>query len=470
MKRFDVLAGGAGIALVLTLHACSSSDAAGENTNDAGPEIDGSRPRSDASNEDSSAVVPSNVPDGWERFDDYDKSCGFYIPSAREYLPKGLEWEPCKILMGDAGAPGPPGMVCERMVTGWEPLPNGQHLQDYNPATLGADGKLRFLIRRFVKDNVVDLIADADGGAVHQALLQTLQPRRCLAFQPSLSRTHVIYGIVDDFKASGAGGAIGGKIDELRPTVYRPYGYLLGATLFPSFRAGDGVFVEDLNLDEVEAFDGGGLIATLPSQAEDIGASYTMHQFSGKDLFFVAASSKRVTIKSWTAVGGIKTLIGKDNDATRSSIGFATDGVDMVWLEASEREGTSQIYAKQDTWTAKYTTDPDVLAATKRRVRATTIEYGNVYKVGCGYAAVSAFTTSPWGQSGVRVIRLSDGVSWDVIDNSEAQLLQWHLSLPLAVTCDEVFVAGSTWRGTGSRHNEIMRIRIDSLGPGIPPT
>lgn len=455
--------------VVLPLHACSADVATHDGVTNDRQGIDaGSRVRDEGRPADEDAAIPQpSVPEGWVRFDDYEKSCGLYIPSDRKYLPRAIEWKSCNEQAGPSGAPGPVGMVCQRMATDWEGAAGGQHLQDYNPARVGSDGKLHLLVRRFVGKHVLDVLGDADGGGVHHAILQTA---KCLTLQPSLGPTHVIYGMIDDFKVSGAGGAIGGPIDGLRPKVYRPYGYQLGASLFPSFRAGDGVFVEDLNLDEVHAFDDGRVIASLPNQADDLSGSYTRYELSGQDVFFTSASSNRVTIKSWTVGAGTKTLIGKDNDLTRSSIGFGTDGLDMVWLEASERVGTSQIYAKQETWTAKYTTDPDVLAATKRRVRATSIEYGNVYKVGCGYAAVSAVTDSPWGKSGVRVIRLSDGVSWEILDNSEAQRLEWNLSTPVAVTCDEVFVTGSAWKGTGSRHYEIMRIRLDSLGPGTPPT
>lgn len=465
MTSMRTAAGAVGVALplvaVLACASTSGSDAAP--VADAAVGNDARGPRPDAGTDDWTPVPPPSVPEGWVHYGDYDKSCGFYIPSERRYLPKGIEWEPCETQIGDAGAPGPPGMVCRRMVTDWEPAEDGQHTIGNVPTAVGLDGKLRMRVRRFVRKDILDLVADVDGGGVHQAILMT---GKCLTIQPSLSRTHVIYGIIDDYKyTGGAGGAIGGPIDQLRPTVYRPYGYKSGETIFPSFRAGDGLFVEDHNLDKVLAFDGGNEIASLPNQPEDYGTSYTGYQFSGQDLFFESDSSARVTTKVWNATGGIRTLLGAGNDNTRSTIGLGTDGVDMVWLEASERVGSSQIYAKQETWTAKYTTDPAVANATKRRVRATTIEYGNVYVVGCGYAAVYASMGSPWGQAGFRLIRLSDGYSWNVVDNSKEQMLSWAVREPLAVTCEDVFAVGAK-----KGHYELLRIRIDSLGPGTPPT
>jgi hypothetical protein len=66
------------------------------------------------------------------------------------------------------------------------------------------------------------------------------------------------------------------------------------------------------------------------------------------------------------------------------------------------------------------------------------------------------------GNIGVRIVRLSDGVSWKLVGPNNTQELRW--STPVAVTCDEAFVridVGSEWN--------VGRIRIDSLGAGTLP-
>jgi hypothetical protein len=62
------------------------------------------------------------------------------------------------------------------------------------------------------------------------------------------------------------------------------------------------------------------------------------------------------------------------------------------------------------------------------------------------------------------LIRLSDGVSWEVVSETEEQNLNFSFFRPVAVTCDEVLATASTLS-----HAEIVRIRIDSLGPGLLP-
>jgi hypothetical protein len=63
----------------------------------------------------------------------------------------------------------------------------------------------------------------------------------------------------------------------------------------------------------------------------------------------------------------------------------------------------------------------------------------------------------------VRLIRLSDGVSWrftKLLNAGGSQAAQF--TEPLAITCDEFFF---NYYGP----EQIARIRLDSLGPGDPP-
>jgi hypothetical protein len=87
--------------------------------------------------------------------------------------------------------------------------------------------------------------------------------------------------------------------------------------------------------------------------------------------------------------------------------------------------------------------------------------------VGCGYAAHLVFgpdRSAPEPQRGFRLIRLADGVTWDVLTNTVLQTWAFRFDYPLAITCDEVFV--EVLRGNALY---LARVRIDSLGPGTPP-
>jgi len=60
------------------------------------------------------------------------------------------------------------------------------------------------------------------------------------------------------------------------------------------------------------------------------------------------------------------------------------------------------------------------------------------------------------------VVRLSDGYSWLLAGKSAAPYEGW--SRPLVLTCDELFASIDT-----APTPRILRIRLDSLGPGTPP-
>ena len=89
--------------------------------------------------------------------------------------------------------------------------------------------------------------------------------------------------------------------------------------------------------------------------------------------------------------------------------------------------------------------------------------------VGCGYAARSTtlepspgeFTTTTY------VVRLSDGVAWALPDGPNTSF-GWRR--PLAITCDEIFaLVDSAPNGRMTSFFNVARLRLDALGPGIPP-
>ena len=86
---------------------------------------------------------------------------------------------------------------------------------------------------------------------------------------------------------------------------------------------------------------------------------------------------------------------------------------------------------------------------------------GDGWTVGCGYAARAPGLGPPLNNA-LFIVRLSDGVSW-MLPGIHAPGME-HWGQPLAITCDELFASMAT--DTTVR---ILRIRLDSLGPGTPP-
>ena len=405
---------------------------------------------------------PQDLPPGWTVFSDYDPYCGFFIPNEKKSLPPPIEWEPCETKSGDAGLPGPDGIVCKRMVQNWTPHANGQHTTSWVRPVRGSDGALALHFDRLVGKSAYAVTADVDG-PVRTALFEA---GPCTTLINDANGGNVLYRVREnpDDLQNPRGGLFGGSIDSLKPRVYLPKGYSVVPKLAPGFYVGERAFVENIGGDKMYSLATGAVLMNIPHPPEDNDLFYTLYQFHEDDLFWIADSSARTLIKAWTAAGGTKTLIGYPSDSTRAVDAFGTDGVDMAWIEASGRLPGAKIFSTYETWTAKYSTDPAVVTATKRRLRS---EYPGsmieINAVGCGYAAHAIFTNGTWGR-GFRLIRLSDGVSWEVVSESEQQRLQFNVYKPIAITCDEVFATANTLS-----HAEIVRIRIDSLGPGLAP-
>lgn len=135
---------------------------------------------------------------------------------------------------------------------------------------------------------------------------------------------------------------------------------------------------------------------------------------------------------------------------------MGTDGADLVWNYGEGRTNPNDVFPMTWVMTSPYTTDPALLKPRKVRL---TGNYGavNRYEVGCGYAAHTA-GSGPF-DAFIEVVRLADGTAWRV-DPTKGTWAWGHV---IALTCEEVFV---WFQGP---EQGIARIRLDSLGPGIPP-
>ena len=109
--------------------------------------------------------------------------------------------------------------------------------------------------------------------------------------------------------------------------------------------------------------------------------------------------------------------------------------------------------------TDPYTTDPASVTARRLRSYPYTGGVGAVPAlVGCGYAVHDRILAST-------LVRLSDGTTWTIPADVVPSGVQW--AKPIAVTCDEVFGLGYL-PANPSRPSTLVRVRIDSLGPGSP--
>lgn len=412
---------------------------------------------------------PPSPLEGWKLLSEYDVSCGFYYATERRYLPPPVAWEPCSVLtdavsLTDAGVSGPPGMVCERMATPW--AASGQQGGAVFPTSVYVEDARAYLLfdRVLPTGAAYTMVAEADG-PVHTALYAN---GKCLPNPfDEAAFGHVLLRVHDSSDDMKVGGAVGGTFDSLKPRVYFPKGHQPNPVFSHHYKPGRSLFIEATIPGRVYSFATGELVATISPTSEDQDLPYSRYHFQEDTLYWVAATARRSAVKIWTKERGIFTLLDDGRVVTRGVESFTTDGVDMVWLEGRGRTNfNSLVFDVYEHWTAKFSLDPATVAATKRRVRSEPrAAWGRPYAVGCGYAAIQSFPEIPsgWGQSGFRLIRLSDGRSWPILDDSEAQQGELHFAEPLGISCEHVYLhAWSSYANV-----EAVRIRIDSLGEGV---
>jgi hypothetical protein len=396
------------------------------------------------------------VPEGWIPFNDYDPSCGFYVPTSAAVLPPPIQWQPC-----DPSYVQPPGIACQQMVATWTPPTPGYPLGTaLAPGWFMSNGVYMMAIARAVGNYTYLLVAEADG-PVHSALLATYAAP-CNATPVDLRDGRVVYQVYDS-EAKGklseyGGGALVANIDDLAPRVLlhyhdqgtRSYSVGLPGVLETTTMPGNVMILHDW-LD-------GSKQQQIWSTAMDNGLQEVPIAFVGASFFWEATTLPISKLKIWDADAGARDFIAYGTDTTQGAGNLWTDGHDMVWLYGSNRTNPNDVYPTVAYMTSPFTTDAAALQP--RRLRS---EVGNGFgtgqmQVGCGYAAWESY-------QGIRLVRLSDGVSWML---PTKQGSTWLWADPLAITCTEVFARAAFNGDAGWQYSGIARVRIDSLGPGIP--
>ena len=442
-RALAVTCGAAIVALgaVMAIAAASCSDTQTATARDAAADAR----VSDASDAGSISSDASDAPyynaDGWVGLQGFDQACGIFIApsSSAKNFPAPISWEPC-----DSRVPGVDGgsLSCRQIVGG-----SGYVASAYvNRATQA----VTLPVVRGLGNSALYLVADADG-PVHQAIVAA--PPLCdLGTFSSVSATSVIYtpeefsSNLDVIKTGALGGPLEGSLKLLRNySNVSSVGYVAGANEFVEFGApgfDTGSWVDGHRLDSLSTSAHGQL---------------SEPQFQNDNLFFSMGDLTYGSIQMYAAGKGVVDFITFGNDTQSYAADFGTDGTDMVWSEAFGHPSDTSPWTTINIVTAPYTTTPSAIA--KRRVRSETVTPGDhKFTVGCGYA-VHEFNDST--SSGVRIVRLSDGVSW-LLRNSSSPLLSWNDGV--AITCSEIFINFNF----GSTSTNLARIRLDSLGIGTP--
>ncbi|MCC6527285.1 MAG: hypothetical protein IT373_31845 [Polyangiaceae bacterium] len=392
--------------------------------------------------------LPLLVPEGWVEYPNWSCACRFYVPGPG-VVADPLEWGPCPSSAADAG------LACRAMkypqpVSVATPVPDLLH---------NADGSHSLVLRRNLKPEHVSVIADIEG-PVRNAVLSIWpnqpSPSCFLAWQRAGDDRFVIQVIGSDAaggsQSSVTEGAIGGFIDAPTPTVLARY----QDGLKYDWWASGTWFVREDTLYRVyaSAWDTSDEYFVTSQSADPEGLQIGNILVYRDTVFWESSSSLRSGINVWRLDTGAMPFVRYLGDFTRGAQNFGTDGVDMVWSYGEGKAPNDMYYPVRAVMTAPFTTDPSALAPRRLRSHPGANLSTTAWQVGCGYA-----TRVATGPNTVYVVRISDGWAWEI-----PQLAGLSLFAGVGLTCDEVFAYGSV-----NNVQNVVRIRLDSLGPGMPP-
>lgn len=432
---------------------------------------DGGEERRDAKPIDANADVepwdagPSSCPagpPGWMLDSQYDEACGFCYPSSKAVLPKPIAWEAC-------GASAlPPSASCRQIVTDWKLGNVGEYL---SPLHVGwvHDGTVTLALTRFEGPLGYRMIADVDG-PVRTSLLE-VDTDQCTLGTYDVRDGRASYRIYSysNSKPTG-GGAYGFGIDELKPRLYvnrksepgtisRSY-YVSALGLFET-HAGlitqiDWLSGKELRTIDSAATNGGFVFGTLNPDAQAV--------FWGG---FVGTKFNKIRV--WRGDdAGANDWLAFDADWSQGAGDFAADDKDMIWSEGHGRANAGAPFDEVQVRTApRNDIGPGDAGRVIGRVHPYGIGSGEMGAVGCGYAARVAAPPMPGDAmppESVFIYRLSDGRRWE-LQQSPAMTFK----NAVAITCDEVFINVNVQADGGKPRANIVRIRLDSLGAGLPP-
>jgi hypothetical protein len=208
---------------------------------------------------------------------------------------------------------------------------------------------------------------------------------------------------------------------------------------------------------------GSGQLVTTIADPADNGLPYYEASFaapfSPQTLVWEAHSTTLSRLKVWTPEGGARDLVSVGSDTSQGDGDVGSDGHDLVWMHGT---GTTNIgdYTSAAIMTRPLATDSAHLAPRRLRSELGRGLSSSPFVVGCGYAARANGT-------GIRVVRLADGVSWYLAASSQ---FAWRWVRPNAITCTELFAQAEDRTAEGRPPAIIFaRVRLDSLGAGTPP-
>lgn len=391
---------------------------------------------------------PDVVPQNWVPWTGWGCYCPLWIPPNEFFAPPPIVWEPCPL--------PEPGLDCRQMkVT--PPMLIGVHRFGYTP-----EGKPLLVFNQVVQGDGISpqwnqIVAEADG-PVRFAMMQAKTWQDGCRLDPA-----DVGGGKFAFNVQGDGtaptmetevdgliwGELGSWVPKAGPKNDSPQEW--------TWHVGEGWWINGIApalVDEMYPPDFSKVeVLWDPSKDPDglPALSVTMRVVGADILFDVGTLSMR-GIMAFDKVNGVHPLVRWYGDKTKGAGNIGTDGKLLVWTFGEGKGPGDDKYPTRSIMVAPYTTNQLALQPKRLRSDLGVLDL-DPFVVGHGYAGHHAY-----GPQSLLIVRLADGVSW-IIPASET----WWWNRVLGFTKDEVFVS-IIWPAPN-----IARIRLDSLGPGIPP-
>lgn len=407
--------------------------------------------------------LPKNVPTGWEAWTDYSCACPLFVPGPTADALPAVGWEPCP-------QPGPSNPTCRRVKTKWtqtsaislnglfwfDSSANRAYLQ-LNRLYNGDDPNIRY-----------KTVEQVDGEVLHAFLELNPINEGCMMLPYDFSDGHFAFGMLgDSWSGPYLGtkeGVVAGAMGTQKPLVIKQD--MPGQSTSHWYVSKEWLVEGRIKLVG-HSWDLKETHTVYDPATDPEGMKASFARARGDAVFWEVGSAGYRGVMSWTKQDGARPLLRWYGDWTQGAGNFNTDGIDMVWTHGQDKTpDTTQEYPTRSIMTAPFTTDPAVVMATQKRLRSDPWHLTpHAFGVGCGHAGRHMFTDHGGGSLSrdLLIVRLSDGVSWVVgAPPASSNMMFSHV---LGFTCEEVFAAAQFPDDTST----IVRIRLDSLGPGVAP-
>lgn len=401
---------------------------------------------------------PASIPADWQEYTGWSCQCPMFIPGNSATQPSPLQWGACDFDV-------PSGVQCQRLIG-----PGGGIAVSPYFSRRRSDGAPLLLANipapeygssaRYTEVAAVD-------GKVLTAFLQLAPQGGCNFEAQGLNEDrYALIGYRDQWLAPAPedprqGGALAGIVGESLPSWKMKYQE--DPNLSANWSVSEQWIVQRKGDRTAFRWDGSSSTIVYSASSDPDGAPGHQTTVLGSNVFVEGGSYGGTGVSVWTEAQGQKALIRSTGDFSKGEGNFGTDGTDMVWTLAEGFSSNNPTdYTKVSVMTAPYTTSSASVSATQRRLRSDKTGFdGGQWVVGCGFAARAY--SSVVDNNALLITRLSDGQAWVLPGGAPGpQKFSWHA--PLGITCEELFTEFSTTQADST----VVRIRLDSLGPGLP--